>query len=244
MQKNINEKRIFILEGNIGAGKSTLLRLIKEHIPGVGIIFEPTDKWQSVGEDGNILDLFYKDGKRWSYTFQSYAFISRIKSQMDYMSANPDINTIFIERSVYSDRYCFAKGCFESEIMSALEWQIYKEWFSWLVGDYMKTPAGFIYLNTTPETCFSRLKKRGRSEEVGVSLDYLKSLHNKHDDWLLKKIDIEKALENVSVLDLDCNEDFESSESLRHMHIAKLNEFISNSHSVVLEKELIIQKQF
>ena len=31
---------------------------------------------------GNLLDLFYKDSKRWAYTFQSYAFLSRMKAQL------------------------------------------------------------------------------------------------------------------------------------------------------------------
>lgn len=34
-------------------------------------------------------------------------------------------------------------------------------------------PDGFIYLRAKPDTCFNRLKKRGRSEETGVDMDYL-----------------------------------------------------------------------
>lgn len=29
------------------------------------------------------------------------------------------------------------------------------------------------------------MKVRGRTEEVSVSLDYLKQLHNLHEDWLI-----------------------------------------------------------
>ena len=67
MQKN---KKVLILEGNIGAGKSTFLKILKNNL-NVDIIFEPTDKWQDVENEGNILDLFYKDTKRWAYTFQT-----------------------------------------------------------------------------------------------------------------------------------------------------------------------------
>lgn len=31
-----------------------------------------------------------------------------------------------------------------------------------------------------------RLKRRARGEELGVSLDYLTSLHDKHEKWLSK----------------------------------------------------------
>lgn len=42
-----------------------------------------------------------------------------------------------------------------------------------------------VYLRTTPETVYERMKVRGRSEETSVSLDYLKQLHNLHEDWLI-----------------------------------------------------------
>lgn len=45
-------------------------------------------------------------------------------------------------------------------------------------------PDGFVYLRTDPATCLKRLQKRQRSEEGGVSLDYLQNLHEKHEAWL------------------------------------------------------------
>lgn len=42
-----------------------------------------------------------------------------------------------------------------------------------------------VYLKTTPEVVYERMKVRGRSEETSVSLDYLKQLHNLHEDWLI-----------------------------------------------------------
>ena len=75
-------KKMLVVEGNIGAGKSTFLSILQRKLP-VDVVFEPTNKWQQVGEDGNLLDLFYKDTLRWAYTFQSYAFISRIQSLLD-----------------------------------------------------------------------------------------------------------------------------------------------------------------
>ena len=45
-------------------------------------------------------------------------------------------------------------------------------------------PDGFIYLAASPETCMRRMTSRGRGEEGGVSLDYLGSLHSKHEEWL------------------------------------------------------------
>lgn len=218
-----------MLEGNIGAGKSTFLKLIQNNV-GAEVILEPTDQWQHVGEDGNILDLFYKDTPRWAYTFQSYAFITRVKAQADSL-ANPASSPVQImERSVYCDRYCFARNCYEAGTMSNVEWQIYKEWFDWLIDNHVQTPSGFIYLKTDPEVCYQRLLKRNRSEESGVPLSYLKSLHKRHEDWLVAKEEISPALKNVPVLVLDCNKEFETNPAVQQDFVDQMHAFIDGTH--------------
>jgi hypothetical protein len=42
----------------------------------------------------------------------------------------------FFERSVYSDRYCFALNCFESALFSEVEWRCYCDWHTWLLQSY------------------------------------------------------------------------------------------------------------
>jgi deoxyadenosine/deoxycytidine kinase len=218
-------RKMFVLEGNIGAGKSTLLRILGENLP-VDVVFEPTDKWQKVGAAGNLLDLFYKDTQRWAYTFQSYAFVSRVQTILEHQQSTQANVTQVLERSVYCDRFCFAKNCYEAGLMSGLEWQIYQEWFSWLVENYTQRPSGFIYLQTDPKVCFSRLTKRSRSEEAAIPLEYLESLHNKHEDWLVHGRDVTHYLKDVPVLVLDCNHDFENDEVRRREFVEKVAAFI------------------
>lgn len=201
--------RRFIVEGNIGAGKSTFLRIISNALD-AQMVYEPHEKWQRVGGGENLLDKFYHDTARWAYTFQSYAFITRIL-ETEAAAKRCTQGVQILERSVYSDRYCFAKNCFEMGTMSALEWKLYQEWFSWLVETFNQKPDGFIYLKTDPEVCYQRVTKRKRSEENTVSLDYLKMIHTKHENWLINKKEIAPALQAVPVLVLECNADFESS---------------------------------
>src|SRR5271154_55052 len=119
------QQEIFFLEGNIGAGKSTFLSILGKNFD-FEIVFEPTDKWQRVNNnDGNLLDLFYKDSKRWAYTFQSFAFISRVRTQFE-QNQKLSKKIQVLERSVYCDRFCFAKNCVEIGLMDELEWHIYK----------------------------------------------------------------------------------------------------------------------
>jgi len=215
----------FVVEGNIGAGKSTFLRLMAEEL-GIDVVYEPTDKWQRKDKEGNLLDLFYKDTSRWAYTFQSYAFISRIQSQMEHEAMVHTNAPQIYERSVYCDRYCFAKNCFELGFMSALEWSIYKEWFGWLVEAYTKKPSGFIYLRTTPDICFKRIQKRSRCEESSIPLSYLESLHNRHEEWLINKQEVLSSLAEIPVLVLDCTKEFETDKAARDAMLQQVKNFV------------------
>ncbi|OGB84368.1 hypothetical protein A3F66_03655 [candidate division TM6 bacterium RIFCSPHIGHO2_12_FULL_32_22] len=227
-------KKHLIIEGNIGAGKSTFLKIINSYL-NIDPVAEPVKKWQKVGEY-NLLEKFYSDIKRWSYTFQTYAFVTRVLEQEE-SAKNALSDTLVIERSVYSDRYCFAKNCFEMGVMTPLEWELYKEWFSWLVDNYTVKPNGFIYLQTDPEICLNRLKIRHRQEESPVGIEYLKRLHDKHESWLLSKSNIAPYLKNVPVLVLDCNKDFESDLEEQFKHMKAIADFFNleykiKSHSI------------
>ena len=117
------------IEGNIAAGKSTFVSLLDKINRPYVCVPEPVSKWQTVevageeeGEGHNVLHRFYEDPKRWAYTFQSYAFISRMRAQLqpdDFFASNesdgkaPPEMVVF-ERSVLSDKRCFAENCFES----------------------------------------------------------------------------------------------------------------------------------
>lgn len=63
-----------------------------------------------------------------------------------------------------------------------------------------------VYLRTTPEIVYERMKKRARSEETCVSLDYLKELHELHENWLIHG----QSYRPAPVLVLDANLDLNS----------------------------------
>ena len=74
---------IISIDGNIGSGKSTLINILKDEFRfDENIIFldEPVNEWLQINDGTtNILDYFYNDKKRWAYTFQNLAFITRSK---------------------------------------------------------------------------------------------------------------------------------------------------------------------
>lgn len=224
-QHGIQMQRCFVVEGNIGAGKSTFLKMLKQYL-NVQIVLEPHEQWQRVaGTDHNLLHKFYKDPNRWAYTFQSYAFVSRIMSQQAHSQSNPYAIQV-LERSVFSDRYCFARNCYELGYMNALEWKLYQEWFTWLRDTYVSRPEGFIYLRTKPEICYERLNKRNREEEATVSIEYIRSVHDKHEGWLIEKEGVDGYMREIPVLILDCDIDFENNKAEQEKHVEAVGAFM------------------
>ncbi|EMP28552.1 Deoxyguanosine kinase [Chelonia mydas] len=85
------------------------------------MVTEPVAKWQKVQASssreasssqnfGNLLQMVYQEPSRWSYTFQIYSYMSRLKAQLEPLSEKllktQEPVQIF-ERSVYSDRVHF-----------------------------------------------------------------------------------------------------------------------------------------
>jgi deoxyguanosine kinase len=75
-----------------------------------------------VGEKKNInlLGLYYQDPTRWGFTFQIYAFMSRINKWTEYSKMTGDGIKIS-ERSLLSDRYIFASIMRDSNILDEAE---------------------------------------------------------------------------------------------------------------------------
>lgn len=232
----VNDQKVFIVEGNMGAGKSTFLKILERALR-VQVVQEPVAEWQAVGGTENLLAHFYNDTNRWAYTFQSYAFVTRVREQERMAKINPTTIQI-LERSVYSDRYCFAKNCFEMGKMTELEWKLYQEWFAWLVDNYTVKPAGFIYLQTDPEVCYQRMIKRSRSAESAVSLSYIELLHAKHEEWLLEKRNVAGYLKDIPVLVLPCNKEFESDPREQEKHIESILSFMYANNACTSPQEV------
>ncbi|XP_029916913.1 deoxyguanosine kinase, mitochondrial isoform X2 [Myripristis murdjan] len=239
-------KRVSI-EGNIAVGKSTFARLLQSADEAWEVVPEPISKWQSIqsgttkGESSpqqtvsNLLHMMYQDPQRWSYTFQTYSCMSRLRTQLQPPPArllrSEGTPVQVFERSVYSDRYIFALNMFELSCISPTEWAVYQDWHSFLVEQFghQVELEGIIYLRAPPSKCMERLGSRGRAEEKGVQLDYLDKLHTQHERWLIEKtteLHFEK-LKRIPVLELDASVEFESNPEVREQFITKVKNFFS-----------------
>jgi deoxyadenosine/deoxycytidine kinase len=217
---------IISVEGNIGSGKSTLIKYLKQQYSNdAQIVFlrEPVDEWLKLTDsDGtNILDAFYRNKKRWSYTFQMNAFISKVKLINNLRKQHTGPLIIIAERCTMTDKHVFTEMLYKAGDISELEWKIYNQWFNWLTEDYNIKPAKYIYLRADSKVSFSRMQTRARKEEDIIPFEYINDLHNQHDQWLLRE-----NKKNNNVLILDVNKDFKEHLDYRKEIICKIDDFI------------------
>ena len=180
------------LEGNIGAGKSTLLGKLRELHPDWHFIDEPVDTWTSLKNDNgeSLLEIFYADKKRWSYTFQNCALLSRfnlieeaVKNNNTAVVGNGKRKVFVTERCLDTDDKVFAKMLREDGSLCSLEHELYQKWFH-LLQETATPLSAIIYVDTNPDICLERIAKRGRSGEDGIPLEYLKALDKAQRTWI------------------------------------------------------------
>ncbi len=218
---------MYLLEGNLGAGKSTFLSLLQKHLPYLQTVTEPVTTWHSSKSEESLLDHFYKDTPRWAYTMELFTLMTRVKEQLKEQESFK-IHSLpkIMERSLFSGYYCFARNGYEQGFLTYEEWTAYNEWFTFLVHNKCAMPQGFIYLQASPNVCYQRMQKRSRSGEEIVPLEYLKQIHMQHEQFLINKENLVKALKNIPVLVLNVSEDFADNPAALKLLLDKVENFI------------------
>lgn len=171
---------IVIIEGIIGAGKSTFINYclkptLERRGLRVAIIPEPVEKWKKNG----ILERFYRDPKRWSYTFQTMAFTDQVL-ECRKMIELKDIDIFIMERSHISNRI-FAEILYESGDIDDLEMEYYNEWSALWDKFIPNIPISFIYLKSSIDISMERIYSRKRSGEEHITAEYQLKLIDKHN---------------------------------------------------------------
>jgi deoxyguanosine kinase len=230
------------IEGNIGSGKSTLLANLREHYKdNDNVIFlkEPVDEWAKIKDINGttILEKFYADQEKYSFSFQMMAYVSRIKVLRDTLNDKKETQKknqfdkdnnekrnymIITERSLYTDKMVFAKMLYDSGKIEDVNYQIYLNWFDTFSGEFPVHKV--IYVKATPEKCYQRIAKRSREGEENIPLEYLTSCSLYHDNML------DKNAPNICVcneqLILDGNIDIYENKTQVNKWIQEIEHFI------------------
>jgi len=181
------------IEGNIGAGKTTIIdslsHYLKKACPQLSgkILFlkEPVDIWESIRDENGhtILENFYRDSKRYAFTFQVMAYISRLTLLKTAIAENPDCEIIFIERSLCADKNIFMNMLYHDGVANIMEFEIYNRWYYEFIKEYRVDAV--IYIDSDPDVCRDRITRRSRTGEEGIPLAYLEKCRDYHAKWLI-----------------------------------------------------------
>ncbi len=167
-----NTLKHIAVAGNIGAGKTTLTRALAKHYN-----WEP--HFESA-DNNPYLNDFYNNMQRWSFNLQVYFLHNRFHQ---ILKINSGENTIIQDRTIYEDAHIFAPNLHDMGLMATRDFENYFELFKTMVS-LIVPPDLLIYLRASVPTLVSQIQTRGRDYEGSISLDYLKRLNERYENWI------------------------------------------------------------
>ena len=159
------------ISGLIGAGKTTLARELGK-VLNLPVYYEPI-------VENEYLEDFYRDMKRYSFSFQIYLLNCRFRQHQQVLwNGTGGIQ----DRTLYEDSI-FAKVLYEEGNMEEREYKTYLNLFR-NMSNFMKKNTLIVHLDCKPEESLRRIKMRARGCETGITIDYLTKLYNAYEEFL------------------------------------------------------------
>lgn len=162
---------IIIIEGIIGVGKTTLCKSLHNFLTELGhdVVWFP-EKIPS-----SLISLYISDMKRYAFPFQVMVAQSRALDLSRACELAKMGKIVIMDRSLLGD-CAFALMQKEKGYFTDAEFEAYLGVVS--TGQPVSSPPlHILYLESSPETAFERMKKRGNKDEIdGYTLDYFKEL--------------------------------------------------------------------
>ena len=221
---------IVSIEGNIGSGKTTILKCLKEHFKNnTQFVFvdEPVKEWIKIKyNDCNILEKFYQDPNKYSFSFQMMAYITRLSMLKKAVKENPNA-VIITERCLYTDKFVFAQMLYDQGSINEYEFQIYNKWFDEFISDLPKHK--FIFISSDPNKSKERINQRQRQGEENITVSYLTDCENYHS-----KMSVNNSL------DILMNINIENYELHTIKYYKLIDKIINNLKEQTIKKNKII----
>jgi deoxyadenosine/deoxycytidine kinase len=160
------------IAGNIGAGKTTLTEKLSKH-------FNWEVHYESTADNPYLSD-FYNDMQRWSFNLQIFFLNSRYQQVLRILEGD---KTVVQDRTIYEDAYIFAPNLHDMGLMSTRDFQNYFQLFK-TMSSQIQPPDLLIYLRASIPTLVDHIQERGRDYEGNMSLDYLRRLNERYENWI------------------------------------------------------------
>ncbi|MDR0577423.1 MAG: deoxynucleoside kinase [Candidatus Accumulibacter sp.] len=167
MKKNpLESARHIAVEGPIGVGKTSLARLLAEYLDADLLLEQP--------EANPFLARFYQNPPRYALQTQLCFLFQRLEQMRDL--AQPGL----FPRRVVSDYLLEKDLLFAGLTLGDDEYGLYRQIYDRVSPQAGRAPDVVIYLQASPETLVSRVRKRGVEMERKISDDYLALLGERY----------------------------------------------------------------
>jgi deoxyadenosine/deoxycytidine kinase len=176
---------IYTIDGNIGCGKTSVLNYLHKY-KNIQIDLEPIEKWKP------FLDNIYLS-KIGYFNFQIKVWLDRA-----WIQDKDNKSIILMERSPFFIRNTFNKNDYNNNNINEDEYKVLNEMYD--KTDTIWKSNLYIYLRSSPLKCLERINYRGRYNEMNITLDYIKNIHNLHEETY--KNGLENNL-NIVVIDVN-----------------------------------------
>lgn len=177
------------IAGNIGAGKTTLTEMLARHFTW-DVHYENT-------ENNPYLADFYLDMKRWSFNLQVFFLSSRYQQILHIQQGN---RTVIQDRTIYEDAFIFAPNLADMGLMERRDFENYTTLFQ-AISSQLKAPDLLIYLRASIPTLVEHIQMRGRDYEGSISIEYLKRLNERYENWITNYREGRLLIINVDQID-------------------------------------------
>ena len=176
---------IYTIDGNIGCGKTSVLNYLHKY-KNIQIDLEPIEKWKP------FLDNIYLS-KTGYFNFQIKVWLDRA-----WIQDKDNKSIILMERSPFFIRNTFNKNDYNNNNINDDEYKVLNEMYD--KTDTIWKSNLYIYLRSSPVKCLERINYRGRYNEINITLDYLKNIHDLHEETYKYGLD-----NNLNIIVIDVN---------------------------------------
>lgn len=166
--------KLITIIGPIASGKTTVSNTLSQEL---SLPLLDADLF----EQNPFLPGYIQDTPRWAFATELFFTIHRIK-KLEGLSKLLRKSSIVVDSGLIMSHQVYTKNHLVQGNMTAAEW----DFFSEIIKDYQKTlpsPDIIIQLLASPKTQLKRIKKRGRSFEADYTLEYLKQITDRLDEY-------------------------------------------------------------
>lgn len=167
----MNQQLFVGISGIIGAGKSTLTTSLAQALDATAYL-EPV-------KENPYLEGFYRDMSRFGFTMQVFLLNKRFQQHQEVVWS---LRRAVQDRTIYEDTI-FAQMLVESGLMTKLDYDTYLDLFLNMT-HFLERPTVILHLDVDPEVALENVQRRARGCETGLTLDYLKALHDGYERWI------------------------------------------------------------